>query len=237
MPLDILLYLQIVRFKRRLKPMANKRINYDLTKNKVDTKHTSIFEIEISELRDNPFNPRMEIQPEALSALASSIKQQGLLQPIIVAKEGDTLTIIAGHLRVEAHKYLQIKYIKAIIKEDVVHAQLAILPLIENLQRIDTHSIENTIALKHILNEGVVKTQEELADLLCVSKDWLSKRLSGLRLPDDLLETIKEDGYNDITVISALNKIATKDLHTVYDQVKTLKRIEALFFIKSLSTK
>jgi len=237
MPLDILLYLQTVRSKRRLEPMANKRINYDLTENKVDTKHTSIFDIEVSELRDNPFKPRIEIQQEALSELASSIEQQGLLQPIIVTKDGNTMTIIAGHRRVAAHKLLNKRFIEAIIKEDVVHEQLAILPLVENLQRANTDPLENAIAFKRILDEKIVKTQQELADLLGVSKSWLSKVLSVLRLPKDLLETIKEDGYNDITVLSALNKIATKDLQTVYVKVKTLKRIEALSFIKSLSTK
>ena len=225
--------------------MVNKKINDNmkntlqyaatLIKNNADTKCTSIYEVEISELHDNPFKPRMEMEPEPLIELASSIKQQGLLQPIVIAKNGNTLTIIAGHRRVKAHRLLQKRFINAIIKEDTVDVQLAMLPLVENLQRVSIRPIENAIAYNHILKEKIVKTKLELADLLGISESHLTKKLSVLRLPDDLLETIKADRFNDITVISALNKVAKKDLHSVYAKVKTLSRREAIFFIKSLS--
>ena len=224
--------------------MAKKRINYDmakivsqgaaLTEHEVETKSSGIAEVEVSKLQVNPYQPRIEIAEESLVELSASIKQQGLLQPIIVTKKGNAFTIIAGHRRVEAHKILQKKFIKAIIKEEVVHAQLAILPLVENLQRADTDPIENAIAFKRIVDEKIVKSQQELADLVGVSKSWLSKALSILRLPDELLTIIKKEKYNDITVLSALNKIDEKNVIKIYEKVKGLKRKEALDYIRSL---
>lgn len=224
--------------------MAKKKINYDmakivsqgaaLTEHEVESKSPGVSEVEVSKLLVNPFQPRIEIKEESLVELASSIEKQGLLQPVVVAKDGMVLTIIAGHRRVEAHKLLKKRFIKAIVREKVVHAQLAILPLVENLQRADTDPIENAIAFKRIVDEKIVKTQQELADLIGVSKSWLSKALSILRLPEELLETIKSEKYNDITVLSALNKIETKKIPDVYEHVKGLKRAEALAYIKSL---
>lgn len=226
--------------------MAKKKINYDmakivsqgaaLTEHEVEPKSSGVSEVEVSKLLVNPFQPRIEIKEESLVELASSIEKQGLLQPVVVAKDGEVLTIIAGHRRVEAHKLLKKRFIKAIVREKVVHAQLAILPLVENLQRADTDPIENAIAFKRIIDEKIVKTQQELADLIGVSKSWLSKALSILRLPEELLETIKSEKYNDITVLSALNKIETKKIPDVYEHVKILKRAEALAYIKSLLT-
>ena len=225
--------------------MAKRKIDYGmakmvsqgaaLTEHETETKHPGILEVEVDKLKVNPYQPRIQIAEESLLELSTSIKQQGLLQPIVVTKgEDDVFTIIAGHRRVEAHKRLKKKFIKAIVKEKVVHAQLAILPLVENLQRADTDPIENAIAFKRIVDEKIVKSQQELADLIGVSKSWLSKALSVLRLPDELLEKVKKDKFTDITVLSALNKTDDKNVLSVYKKVKDLKRKDALDYIRTL---
>ena len=224
--------------------MAKRKFDYSLKKNALKgtalaAQHSGsrvdgIIEVEIEKLIVNPYQPRIEMKMEALLELAASIKLQGLLQPIVVAKEGDVYTIIVGHRRVEAYKRLKKKFIKAIIKDHVVQAQFAILPLIENLQRTDTNPIENAIAFKRIIDEKLVKSQQELADLIGVSTSWLSKILSILRLPDELLTLVKKDKYIDITVLSSLNKTDTEDVVEVYKEVKDLKRKEALDCIRSL---
>lgn len=229
--------------------MTRKKIDYSLAKKisqnaalteqiqAVEKNPDIVIEIPLSKLQINPYQPRIEMEPIALQELANSIDQNGLLQPIVVAKDGDVLTIIAGHRRVEAHKLLKKEFVKAVIMDKVVHAQLALLPLVENLQRSDMNPIENAIAFKKILDDQIVDSQNDLAEEIGVSKSWLSKTLSVLRLPSPLLEKIKNDKYSDITVLSALNKVPEKSLEEIYNKIKTLSRQDALNTIKSIIAK
>jgi len=224
--------------------MIKKKIDYSLAKKisqnaalteqiqAVEKNPDIVVEIPVSKLQINPYQPRIEMEPVALRELADSIDQNGLLQPIVVAKDNDILTIIAGHRRYEAHKLLQKEFIKAVVMDKVVHAQLALLPLVENLQRSDMNPIENAIAFKKILDDKILETQNDLAEAIGVSKSWLSKTLSILRLPDLLLETIKTDKYNDITVLSSLNKVPVELLEKLYHEIKILSRSDALETIK-----
>lgn len=225
--------------------MTRKKIDYSLAKKisqnaalaeqiqAVEKKPDTVVEIPLSKLQTNPYQPRIEMEADALRELAASIEQNGLLQPIVVAKENDALTIIAGHRRVEAHKLLQKEFIKAVVMDKVVHAQLALLPLVENLQRSEMNPIENAIAFKKILEDKIVETQNDLAEAIGVSKSWLSKTLSVLRLPSSLLERIKADRYSDITVLSALNKVPLEILENLYGEIKSLSRTDALEAIKN----
>jgi len=224
--------------------MARKKINYNLAKAaaassalteqpKSDNKLSE--DILLETLTENPYQPRLEIKKDELDDLTNSIKQNGLIQPIIVAKnENGGHIIIAGHRRVEAHKLLNKKTIKAILLENVAHEQLAILPLIENLQRSDMNPIENAIAFKRLLNEKIIKSQDELADLISVSKSWLSRTLSILKLPNKLLEQIKIDKYRDIHVLSALNKIKDEaEASKLFNEIKQLTRTDAILQINN----
>ncbi|MDD2784129.1 MAG: KorB domain-containing protein, partial [Sulfuricurvum sp.] len=124
-----------------------------------------------------------------------------------------------------------------IVMDKVVHAQLALLPLVENLQRSDMDPIENAIAFKKILDDNIVESQNELAEKVGVSKSWLSKTLSILRLPSSLLSKIQADHYSDITVLSALNKVPEEQLDKVYGSIKTMQRNDALEAIKKVISK
>lgn len=229
--------------------MTRKKIDYSLAKKisqnaalteqiqAVEKNPDTVVEIPVSKLMVNPYQPRIEMEPTALRELADSIEQNGLLQPIVVAKDNDVLTIIAGHRRVEAHKLLKKEFVKAVVMDKVVHAQLALLPLVENLQRSEMNPIENAVAFKKILEDKIVETQNDLAEAIGVSKSWLSKTLSILRLPSSLLEQIKTDRYSDITVLSALNKVPADMLEKLYSDIKSLSRTDALETIKKALTK
>ena len=226
--------------------MAKKRIDYNLarlasdnaalteqfTNSSTSSDHT-IREILVSELKSNPYQPRIDMDKEQLDELAMSIEKEGLLQPILITPHDDNYIILAGHRRVEAHKILGKEYIKAVIIDDVAHERLAIIPIIENLQRDDMNPIENAIAFKRLLNEGVIKTQAELAEKIAVSKQWISKMLRILKLPDSLLEEIKADTYKDINVLVELNKVDEHKVTEVYRRIKKLPRKEAIEYIKS----
>ena len=158
--------------------MAKKRIDYSLAKKASsnaalteqitiasDASVDSIKEILISELSTNPYQPRIEMDIEQLEELALSIEREGLLQPILVSPNDnhDGYIILAGHRRVEAHKLLHKDSVKALVHQKVSHEQLAIIPIVENLQRDDMDPIENAIAFKRLLDEKIFPNQIQLA--------------------------------------------------------------------------
>ncbi len=224
-----------------------KIINYDLVK--TVTKNASlseqynsknfneqIIEISLDNTIQNPYQPRIVITNEKLNELANSIKENGLIQPITVVRNNEEYTIIYGHRRVAAHVKLGLKTIKAVVLDKVEHAQLAILPVVENLQRENMNPIETAISMKRILDEKIVNNQNELAEKVGLTKSWISKMLSVLKLPNELINIIRRENYNDITVLSALNKLDNKQLE-IYNIIKNLDRKTALKYIKDKTQK
>ncbi len=166
-------------------------------------------EIPLSSLRENPYQPRIEIKPEEIKDLADSIREKGLLQPILVAKADTGYYIVAGHRRVEAHKWLGKEKIKARVikanKED-----LASMSLIENLQREDLDLIETAMALKKY-KEEFGKTLEEIGKEIGKTKGYVSQILNILNLPDEIIKDIKENKTTkDVTALNWLNSYAKK---------------------------
>lgn len=190
-----------------------------------------IVEIPVNDLIQNPYQPRIVMPDDKLNELTKSIKDNGLIQPITVVQEDDKYIIIYGHRRAAAYLKLGLEKIKAIILDKVEHAQLAILPLVENLQRESMNPIETAMSMKRIINEKIVQNQNELAERVGLTKSWISKMMSVLKLPNELLDTIRNEGYNDVTVLSALNKLS-KDHLEIYNAIKNLDRKTALQYIK-----
>jgi len=231
--------------------MAKKRIDYNLAKQaagnaalteQILSPNTSsknvIKNILISELKNNPYQPRIGMDKNQLEELALSIEQEGLLQPIIVTpNEEGTYYIVAGHRRTEAHKLLNKEHIEAIIHQKVSHAQLAIIPIIENLQRDEMDPIENAIAFKRVLDEKIFISQIELANKISVSKSWMSKMLSILKLPDEVLRMVKQAKFRDISVLTALNTLDETEIINAYNTIKEMSREDALEHISSLKKK
>jgi ParB family chromosome partitioning protein len=163
-----------------------------------------IKEIPLSSLKENPYQPRIEIKPEEIKDLANSIREKGLLQPILVAKADTGYYIVAGHRRVEAHKWLGKDKIKArVIKAD--EENLASISLIENLQREDLDLIETAMALKKY-KEEFDKSYEEIAKEIGKSKSYVVKVISVLNLPKEIINDIKENkSTKDINALNMLN--------------------------------
>jgi len=206
------------------------------------TEENELFDINLVDLVDNPFQPRIDINIQSLNELISSIEQNGLLQPIVVTEKNDNgkYTIIAGHRRFEAFKIMGKATIKATKLENTADKELAILSLTENLMREDLHPIENAIAMKNILDNKIVESQNKLAEYVGLSKGYVSKLMNILKLPTSVIKIIKRDKYTDINVLVLLNKIENEDtIISVYNIIKDLTRSEAEKYIKSnyLSTK
>ena len=142
-----------------------------------------IIEVEISDLRVNPYQPRRIFNNDALEDLANSIKEYGVFQPIIVKKSIKGYEIIAGERRVRASKLAGLTKIPAIVR-NLNDEQMMEIALLENLS-----AIEEAIAYKSML-EKLHLTQEELAKKVGKSRSHITNILGLLRLPQEVQEMV-----------------------------------------------
>jgi len=218
-------------------PLIKKSKIQDLS---FESGNNTIIDIPLNQLESNPYQPRIDINVQSLNELISSIEQNGLLQPIVITKtqKNGYNTIIAGHRRFEAFKIMGKKSIQAIVMDDIHEQDLAILSLTENLMRENLHPIENAIAMKNILNNNVVESQNKLAEYLGLSKGYISKLMNILKLPTNVIQLIKDDNYKDINILVLLNKLPSEeDMINIYTKIKNLPRSEAEKYIKSILSK
>lgn len=149
-----------------------------------------LIEIPIEEIIPNPYQPRKSIENDSLEELASSIKQHGLLQPIVVRKKEEGYEIIAGERRYRAAKMAGLKKIPALVKEASEEETME-YALIENLQREDLNPIEAANAIKFLI-ERFGLTQEEVADRIGKKRSTVANLLRLLKLPGDLQKMVAD---------------------------------------------
>lgn len=147
-----------------------------------------IKQINISEIRINPYQPRKTFNEEALQELAESIKNYGVFQPIIVKKSIKGYDLVAGERRVRASKIAGLETIPAIIK-DFSDEMMREIALLENLQREDLTAIELAWAYKGIIDSLHI-TQDELAKKLGKSRSNVTNVLGLLRLPNKVQDMV-----------------------------------------------
>jgi len=149
-----------------------------------------IQQINLSEIRSNPYQPRKTFNQEALQELAESIKAYGVFQPIIVKKSIKGYDLVAGERRVKASKLAGLETIPAIVK-DFSDEMMREIALLENLQRENLTAIELAWAYKGIIDSLHI-TQEELASKIGKSRSNITNTLGLLRLPNSVQNMILE---------------------------------------------
>lgn len=156
-----------------------------------DEKVSSLIEIEIERILPGIAQPRKDFDEQALKELAQSIREKGIIQPIVVSRTGDgTFRIIAGERRWRAAKLAGLDRIPAIVK-DVSPAEAVEIALIENIQREDLDPIETATAFERLLNEFKL-TQEELSQRVGKDRSTIANFLRILKLPEDIKNQIRE---------------------------------------------
>lgn len=149
--------------------------------NSTGNSKTGVRKLDVLSIKANPNQPRKIFDEEKLYELSESIKEHGLLQPIIVVEnEDDTFTLIAGERRLRAHKLAKIDKIKSIIV-DADELKLRELALIENIQRDDLNVIELAYCYAQLLNEHNI-THEELSKKVFKSRTSITNTLRLLQL-------------------------------------------------------
>ncbi len=206
--------------------IASKQVVIDGTETYAD--------IEVAKLVQNPFQPRIEIEANELSELVQSIEKNGLLQPILVTQNKDaTYTILAGHRRAEAFKVLGREKIPSMLKNSVSKQDMAVFAMAENAVRVDLNPIEFALSMQHLLNQGIAESQNKLAEHIGLSKGHVSKLMSILKLPPEIIERVKKDRYGIVSVLSTLNKVSQNQIQEAYEEIKTLSRDDAEEILKS----
>lgn len=138
--------------------------------------------LEISKIKPNPNQPRRQFNEQELNELADSIKQNGVLQPLLVRKTGNYYEIVAGERRYQASKLAGLKEVPVIIRE-ISDEDVFKLALIENLQRSDLTPIEEARGYRQLIKEKGL-TQEELSKILSKSRSAITNTLRLLDLPE-----------------------------------------------------
>lgn len=167
-----------------------------------------IKQINLSEIRSNPYQPRKTFNQEALQELAESIKSYGVFQPIIVKKSIKGYDLVAGERRVKASRLAGLETIPAIVK-DFSDEMMREIALLENLQRENLTAIELAWAYKGILDSLHI-TQDKLANKLGKSRSSITNTLGLLRLPNSVQNMIL-DGKLSMGHARELSKLEDND--------------------------
>ncbi len=184
----------------------NEPIEYNQIEEKIQesTPKDEVIEINISDLRSNPYQPRKTFDEEALQELADSIREHGVFQPIIVKKSIKGYEIVAGERRVKASSLAGKETIPAIVR-DFSDSEMMEIALLENLQRANLNAIEEAQAYKKLLDELQI-TQDTLAQRIGKSRSHITNMLGLLGLPE-MAKTLVLEGKISMGHARVLSKI------------------------------
>mgnify|MGYP004580417845 FL=1 len=203
-------------------------------------------EIELSQIRPNPYQPRKVFDEEALNELADSIKVYGVVEPVILKKSVKGYEIVAGERRCKASKIAGLTTVPAIIK-DFTDEEMMEIALLENIQREDLNPVDTAISISNILQVKDM-TQEEFSKKFGKSRSYITNLLGLLNLPKSVQELVKNGKLSmsharclskiddEEKVINLANKIIKENLN-VRDVEKLLSKKDDKKVIKEKNEK
>jgi ParB family chromosome partitioning protein len=186
--------------------------------------------VKLSEVEPNKSQPRKNFNEDALMELADSIKQFGVIQPLIVQKRDDYYEIIAGERRWRAAKLAGLKEIPVIIK-DYTDEEIMEIALIENIQREDLNPIEEAMAYKKLLKEYNLK-QDEIAERVSKSRVAITNSMRLLKLSDEVQNMIVDEmitsGHGRALLAVEDKKLQTTLANKIFDEKLSVRETEKL---------
>lgn len=189
------------------------------------TKREEILYLPLGQIKPSPFQPRVDFDNLSMEELTQSIKEKGVIQPILVRRRGDTYELIAGERRFRAANLLNLKEIPAIVKsvEDRDSLEIA---LIENIQRASLNPIEEAHAYQYLIDKFQV-THEKISEVLGKARVSVTNTLRLLKLPQEIQEEMKK---GRITFAHGRALLEIEDLNT-------LRRLAQEIISKELSVR
>ena len=176
-----------------------------------------IIEVSLDDIIPNRFQPRLSFDEEALNELAKSIRQHGIIQPLVLRKVGDKFEIIAGERRYKASYIAGLTKVPAIVI-DLNDNESAEVAIVENIQRKNLSPIEEAKSFKKLLDRGYL-TQDELAASMGKTQGAISNKLRLLNLSEDVQDALLNNQISERHARSLL-KLENED-----EQVEVLNRI------------
>lgn len=199
---------------------------FDVTA-KEDKKESDLKNIPISEIVRDEDQPRKEFSAEALEALASSIKEHGVLQPLVVVREEGKYKIVAGERRFRASKLAGLKEVPAIVRTLEAQERLEI-SIIENAQREDLNAIEMATAYAKLKSQFNL-SEEEIADRVGKSKSAVVNTMRLLNLPDEAKRAMVEHKLTEGVMrplVGADEELVKAILPKIIEEGWTARRVE-----------
>ena len=194
------------------------------------TSKSDIIEIPVDDIRSNPHQPREYFDEEALNELAESIKDHGILEPIIVKKSIRGYDLVAGERRTKAAKLAGLSTVPAIVR-DFTDQQMMEIALIENIQREDLSPIEEAVAYKNYI-DSTGYTQEDVANKFGKSRSYITNLLGLLSLPKYVQKEVT-NGSISMSHARVLSKMDDVDMilnlaQKVIDEGISVRELETL---------
>lgn len=171
--------------------VSNNPINNPVENTPAEVDNKKIVDIDVSLIDANPYQPRKVFDDTGLAELSDSIKEHGLIQPIVLRKVGNRYQIISGERRTRATRLAGLPTIKAQVYDDIDDKAMAEWALIENIQRVDLNPVEIARSYQQLIdNHGY--THEDLSKIVSKSRSAITNSLRLLKLPEQVLLWIEE---------------------------------------------
>ncbi len=188
----------------------------------------SVLQVHIEDIIPNRFQPRLSFDDQGLKELSDSIKEHGIIQPLVLRKLGDKYEIIAGERRYKAAQMAGLQTVPAVIAniDDNKSAEIA---LVENVQRRDLTAIEEARSYKSLLDKGYL-TQDQLAKRMGLSQPAIANKLRLLNLDEEVQQALLEDKISERharTLLSLEDKNAQREwLHRIINERLTVRQLD-----------
>jgi len=183
----------------------------------IPSSHREVMDIPVEKIRANPRQPRSHFSPSDLEALIGSIKEHGILQPLIVTRAKDGYELVAGERRLRASVTLGLKTVPAIVR-DATEQQKLEWAIIENTQRQDLNPVEEALGYKALVEEFNL-TQDEVARKVGKSRSNVANMLRLLDLPEEMLIAIKTGKISKSHARTLLAEPDEKKRRALYDSM------------------
>jgi ParB family chromosome partitioning protein len=196
-----------------------------------EERESAVTQVSVSAITPNPMQPRTTLDSEALAELAASIREHGMIQPLIVTQQGpERYQLIAGERRLEASRMAGLAMVPVIVKE-ATPQQVLELALVENIQRADLNPLEEAAAFQQLVEEFGL-TQEQVAERVGKSRVAVTNVLRLLRLPAEVKQALADgairEGHARALLALPTTESQVAALRTVTSKALSVRQTEEL---------
>jgi ParB family chromosome partitioning protein len=205
------------------------------------TGEKNLVHLKIDKIKPNPYQPRAKFDKEKMEELTLSIREKGIIQPVVVRPVGDEFELVAGERRFLAAKNLGMEKVPALVMEKLSKEEVLELSLIENLQREDLNPIDEARGYKRLLEECGL-TQKELSERIGKGRSSIANTLRLLNLPKPVQNLIANGELSEgharaILSLSSEKEQITLSRHIIKDGLSVRKTEELVYGRKEKSKK